>query len=166
MTSGMQLVEFAHGSAGYRELVRLRDLHLRQPIGLRLREEDLAGEEFHRHFALLENQQVVGGLIAVPLDPATAKLRQMWVQPERRGLGCGRELLTAVERRLAVAGVTSFVLHARENASGFYARQGYHVVGGPFEEVGRPHLRMEKHPGIAPGGHAVEKPACAPKRDG
>ena len=145
MTSVMKLVEIAHDSAGYRDLVRLRDLHLRQPIGLRLREEDLAGEDRHRHFALIEDEEVIGGLIAVPLDPVTAKLRQMWIDPDRRGQGCGRELLSGVESRLAAEGVTSLVLHARESAAGFYARNGYHVVGDRFEEVGLPHLRMEKH---------------------
>ncbi|MCW1921178.1 GNAT family N-acetyltransferase [Luteolibacter arcticus] len=140
----MTIVEFAHGSPGYLELVRLRDLHLRQPIGLRLRDEDCVGEEGHRHFALMEDDLILGGLIANPLGSGSAKLRQMWIDPNQRGQGLGQELLEEVEQRLASEGVRHFVLHSRENAAGFYRNSGYHAVGGIFTEVGRPHLKMEK----------------------
>ena len=140
----MTIVEFAHGSAGYLELVRLRDLHLRKPIGLQMRYEDLAGEETHRHFALVENNAILGGVIANPLGADTVKLRQMWIDSSLRGQGRGRELLEEVERRLAAEGVRRFILHAREEAIGFYRSSGYQVVGETFAEVGIPHLRMEK----------------------
>lgn len=143
----MHVVEFAHDSPGYRELVRLRDLHLRQPIGLRLHPEDLAGEENHRHFALVEGEEIFGGLIANPYGHATAKLRQMWIHPDLRGQGHGHELLSEVESRLAAEGVDHFILHARQNAAGFYEKSGYQAVGDLFTEVGRPHLRMEKQCG-------------------
>ena len=147
MTLVMHVVEFAHASSGYHELVRLRDLHLRQPIGLRLHAEDLAGEELHRHFALVDDGEIFGGLIANPCGPGGAKLRQMWIHPDLRGQGHGRELLSEVESRLIGEGVNFFVLHARENAAGFYRKSGYRAVGDHFTEVGRPHLRMEKRSG-------------------
>jgi ribosomal protein S18 acetylase RimI-like enzyme len=147
MTSVMTIVEFAHSSPGYQELVRLRDLHLRQPIGLRLRTEDLVGEETHRHFALVEKGEILGGLIANPYGPGSAKLRQMWIHPDLRGQGHGCELLSEVESRLSSEGIKHFVLHARENAAGFYEKCGYRTVGDVFIEVGRPHLRMEKRTG-------------------
>lgn len=147
MTLVMHVVEFAHGSPGYHELVRLRDLHLRQPIGLRLLADDLTGEEQHRHFALVDDGVIFGGLIANPHGPGSAKLRQMWIHPDLRGQGHGRELLSEVESRLVGEGVNSFVLHARENAAGFYQKSGYRAVGDLFTEVGRPHLRMEKRSG-------------------
>jgi predicted GNAT family N-acyltransferase len=140
----MTIVEFAHGSAGYYELVRLRDLHLRRPIGLQMRDEDLTGEEDHRHFALLENGIILGGLIANPLKTDTIKLRQMWIDPGLRGQGRGRDLLEGVERCLAAEGLRHFILNARENAIGFYRNSGYQVVSETFTEVGIPHLRMEK----------------------
>ena len=147
MTLVMHVVEFAHDSPGYHELVRLRDLHLRQPIGLRLKAEDLAGEEGHRHFALVENGEILGGLIANPGGSGSAKLRQMWIHPDLRGQGQGHQLLSEVEARLTAEGVTFFVLHARQNAAGFYEKNGYRAVGDVFTEVGRPHLRMEKRGG-------------------
>ena len=140
----MTIVEVPHGSPGYLELVRLRDLHLRKPLGLRMSEEDLAGEETQRHFALVWNDVILGGLVANPTQPDTAKLRQMWVDPSLRGQGSGRALLEEVERRLNAEGVQHFILNARETAVGFYQRSGYQVVGETFTEVGIPHLRMEK----------------------
>jgi len=144
MPPAMAIVEIPHGSPGYLELVRLRDLHLRKPLGLRMSEEDLAGEEKQRHFALLWNEVILGGLIANPTRADTAKLRQMWIDPSLRGQGCGRELLEEVERHLAAEGVCHFILNARESAAGFYQGSGYQVVGERFTEVGIPHLRMEK----------------------
>ncbi|RYD61299.1 MAG: GNAT family N-acetyltransferase [Verrucomicrobiaceae bacterium] len=140
----MTIIEFPHGSPGYLELVRLRDLHLRKPIGLRMSEEDLAGEETQRHFALVWNDVILGGLVANPIRTDTAKLRQMWIDPSLRGQGSGRALLEEVERRLAAEGIRHFILNARETAVGFYQSSGYQVVGETFTEVGIPHLRMEK----------------------
>ncbi|WP_193211952.1 GNAT family N-acetyltransferase [Luteolibacter marinus] len=137
--------EFSHGSPGYLEMVRLRDLHLRQPIGLRLKDEERIDEEGHRHFAWIEDECIVGGLIANPVDATTAKLRQMWIHPDRNGRGLGSKLLAAAEDVLAAGGVRHFNLHARQNAVGFYQMNGYVAVGDEFPEVGRPHLRMEKH---------------------
>jgi GNAT superfamily N-acetyltransferase len=143
-TRTLTFTEYSYGSDGYLNLVRLRDLHLRQPIGLRLNAEDRVGEERHRHFALEEDGVAVGGLIAVPLDARTAKLRQMWIHPGLRSGGHGTYLLTFVEAELANAGVRKFTLHARQNAVGFYRKNGYACVGGIFTEVGRPHQAMEK----------------------
>lgn len=140
----MTIVEVPHGSPGYLELVRLRDLHLRKPLGLRMSEEDLAGEETQRHFALIWNDVILGGVVANPTRTDTAKLRQMWIDPSLRGQGSGRVLLEEVEMRLATEGIRHFILNARESAVGFYQSSGYEVVGETFTEVGIPHLRMEK----------------------
>lgn len=146
MTFSMPILEIPYNSNDYHELVRLRDLHLRQPIGLRLHDEDRAGEDGHRHFALKDEGGVIaGGLIVVPLAAHSAKLRQMWILPELRGQGHGKHLLETVERALWMDGFRHFTLNARQNATGFYTECGYEVVGSVFVEVGKPHLRMDKY---------------------
>ena len=138
--------EVPHGSPDYLELVRLRDLYLRQPLGLRLHGEDLSGEASQRHFAIKEAGSIVGGLLALRLSADSVKLRQMWILPELRGRGNGKHLLRTVEQALLQDGVRHFTLHAREQAIGFYRKCGYEPVGGPFTEIGLPHQRMDKFP--------------------
>ena len=145
MTLTLPVLEVPYDSPDYMELVRLRDLHLRQPIGLRLHDEDRIGEDLHRHFALKDEGMIAGGLIAIPLNPRSPKLRQMWILPELRGQGHGHRLLGTVEQALFLEGFRHFTLHARQNAVGFYTGCGYEVVGGIFMEVGLSHLRMEKY---------------------
>lgn len=144
MITGIEIREVPHGGPAYQELVRLRDLHLRQPVGLRIGPDDLAGEEGQRHFAMVENGTFTGGLIAAPLGAGLARLRQMWIDPALRGGGRGRILLDAVEATLAAAGIRRLTLHAREEAVGFYKRSGYTASGPVFTEVGLPHRTMEK----------------------
>lgn len=144
MTPVTGVVEYPHGSPGYLELLRLRDLHLRQPLGLRLSAGDRADEESQRHFALEDDGVIIGGLIARPVGEATVKLRQMWVDPAHRGRGHGGNLLATVESLLVANGTRHFTLHARADAAGFYRRNGYVAVGDAFIEVGLPHLKMEK----------------------
>jgi len=137
--------EVPYNSPDYLELARLRDLHLRQPIGLRLRDSDRVGEEQHRHFLLEDEGVILGGLIAVPLGGESAKLRQMWIHPDHRGNGHGQRLLEEVEQKLISEGVRHFTLHARMNAKAFYAKCGYEEIGETFTEVGRPHVRMDRY---------------------
>jgi GNAT superfamily N-acetyltransferase len=44
------------------------------------------------------------------LDPATAEVKRMWLQPNARGRGLGRELLTALERAAVDLGASRGVL--------------------------------------------------------
>jgi GNAT superfamily N-acetyltransferase len=136
--------EVPHGGADYLELVRLRDLYLRQPLGLCLHDEDLSDEAWQRHFAIKQAGSIVGGLIALRLSADSVKLRQMWILPELRGQGNGKQLLATVEQALLQDGVRHFTLHARRDATGFYRKCGYDPVGTLFTEIGLPHQRMDK----------------------
>jgi predicted GNAT family N-acyltransferase len=140
----MTVQEIPHDSERYRQSLELRDQHLRQPLGLHLTADDIEGEATDRHFALLEEETIVGGLIARPASHQTIRFRQMWIDLAHIGHGHGRSLLHAVESILAKEAATSFVLHARESARGFYSKCGYYELGDPFLEIGIPHLRMEK----------------------
>lgn len=66
-------------------------------------------------------------------SPHEAQIRSMAVDERYRGQGLGRKIMSHLEQAARDAGVRSIVLHARENAVEFYARQGYQVVGqGPL----------------------------------
>jgi predicted GNAT family N-acyltransferase len=86
----------------------------------------------------------VASVIASPVGPGEAKIRQMAVAAAAQGRGVGRQLMTAMEVQLRQRGIRHVGLHARVSAAEFYRRLGYHSVGETFVEVGLPHVQMEK----------------------
>lgn len=72
------------------------------------------------------------------------KVGRMAVLKEHRGTGLGAAVLTALEREGASRGVPVFRLSAQLSARGFYDRAGYAAVGDVYDEVGIPHIAMEK----------------------
>ncbi len=78
-------------------------------------------------------------------SPAEAQVRFMAVAPGFQGRGFGGGILRELERRAKVAGATSVVLNAREDAQRFYARHGYRVIGpAPTIFSAVKHVRMQK----------------------
>jgi predicted GNAT family N-acyltransferase len=137
--------EIAFTSADYRAEWDLRERVLRQPLGLSLHNEDLAAEGDHLHFGLFdESGRLIGCVIAMPLGPGEARLRQMAVDPEFAGRGHGARILRDVETELRRLGYRHLLLHARKPVAGFYENSGYAVSGPEFEEIGIPHLPMTK----------------------
>jgi len=136
--------EIKFDSKIYHQSLALRDLYLRQPLGLRLDAIDTEGEAHDRHFVLVEQEAIIGGLIARPATHQTIRYRQMWIDSAHSGKGHGRDLLQSVETILASEGTTCFTLHARESAREFYLKCGYQQKGDPFIEVGIAHIAMVK----------------------
>jgi predicted GNAT family N-acyltransferase len=73
-----------------------------------------------------------------------AKIGRMAVLKEHRGSGLGAQVLAALEREGAARGMRLFKLSAQMSARGFYDRAGYTAVGDVYDEVGIPHIAMEK----------------------
>ncbi len=123
----------------------LREEVLRRPIGLSLRNEDLSGEAAETIIAAMdESERVIGCLLMRHVSTEEVKLRQMAVSPEAQRRGIGRLLLVEAESLAAEGGYGVITLHARQAAVPFYEKAGYAVKGGVFEEVGIPHLFMNK----------------------
>ncbi|MEM2942689.1 MAG: GNAT family N-acetyltransferase [Candidatus Bathyarchaeia archaeon] len=58
-----------------------------------------------------------------------AQIRYMAVEAEYRGKGVGSSLIKELERRIREKGARYVVVNARENAVGFYLKNGYEVTG-------------------------------------
>ena len=144
--------ELQYGSAEYRAACSLRDVVLRIPLGLRLSEADVDGEEYQLHFGGLDQDgRLIACVIAVPQQKATVKIRQMAVANNHQGCGVGRALMNALHAELQSRGWNQFVLNARVSAVGFYSKLGYRAMGVEFMEVGIPHLQMERDSGLTEG---------------
>jgi ribosomal protein S18 acetylase RimI-like enzyme len=141
----MTFREIAFGTDEYELECVLRDDVLRKPLGLSLKDEDLAAEENQLHFGLFEpDGALVACVIAAPLSRIEARIRQMAVDPSRQGKGLGRRIMSELEKNLQARGFTRFCLDARVSAVRFYEKLGYAIVGEEFIGVTGPHLRMVK----------------------
>jgi len=78
------------------------------------------------------------------LDDGYAKIGRMAVLAPHRGRGIGARVLDVLEREGAARGIRHFKLSAQLHARGFYERLGYAAVGDVYDEVGIPHVAMEK----------------------
>lgn len=135
----------APGSAGWHEMVALRQRVLRTPLGLTFSEQDLSAEAGQIHLALWLPSGLAGTLLLLPPDPeGRAKLRQMAIHPEQERRGLGTILVRHGEHRLRLLGARSAWLAARGSAVGFYERLGYVAEGVAFTEVTLPHRRMTR----------------------
>lgn len=73
-----------------------------------------------------------------------AKIGRMAVLASRRRTGLGAAVLDALERAAVTRGIRTIRLSAQLHAHAFYDRCGYTVVGDVYDEVGIPHVAMER----------------------
>ncbi len=137
--------EIAADSPEYEQVYQLREEILRSPLGLSLKDEDLSGEKNEMILAAIQNEQVIGCVLLQPVNDITVKLRQMAIAATEQNKGIGSRLLEEAENTAWKSGFERIVLHARKTAADFYEDAGYTAEGDEFEEVGIPHLFMEKH---------------------
>jgi predicted GNAT family N-acyltransferase len=140
----MALKIIDHGSAAYRQMIKLRDDILRRPLGLHFTEEELEKEKHNLHIAAFEDDTMLGCCMLVEEDPQTVRLRQMAVINDLQGKGIGRALMQFAENLARDRGYKKITMHARKNATGFYEKMGYRKFGNEFEEITIAHYVMEK----------------------
>jgi predicted GNAT family N-acyltransferase len=141
----MNIREVAYNSDDYRRILDMRYAILRAPLELDWSTEDLAAEAEELHFGLFDDYDALVACAVVRLlSENTAKLRQMAVAGQLRGIGAGRQMLAGVEAALRPRGIRKIEMDARKTAIGFYEKSGYHVEGGEFIQVTIPHFKMVK----------------------
>lgn len=107
--------------------------------------QDLDGKDEEALHVVAETEagDVVGCLRVLPGNPMA--IGRVVTHPEWRHQGIATRLLEeaigAVEREFPGVGLT---LNARTFAMGLYEKLGFKPVGDEFEEVGVPHIRMDR----------------------
>ena len=98
---------------------------------------DMVGSPAYAAELLVNNMQVAvdadGRILAsagwCPIEePATARIRKVFVAPEAAGRGLGRRMVEAVEAAARILGHSRFFVRSYGNAAGFYERLGYRAV--------------------------------------
>lgn len=140
----MPLKLIDYGSKEYQQMIDLRLLLLRKPLGLHFTDEELAKETKDIHIGFFEDKKLEGCCMLTEVASKTLRLRQMAVISGLQGKGIGRSIMQFAENVARDMGYRKITMHARKNAVGFYEKLGYKVSGEEFIEVTIPHYVMEK----------------------
>ena len=141
-----KMIDVDFGSSRYDELVELRYKVLLEPLGLKFldmyREKDMN----YLHIGCVESldDNLVGGLMLVPVNDEEIRLMQVAVDSKYQREGVGREMVKYAEKRAREAGYSRIVMHAMLSVVHFYEKLGYRQEGDIFEENGITFARMVK----------------------
>ncbi len=133
-----------HGTDEYMQMVNLRNVLLRKPLGLTFDEEELAREKDDILLGCFDDTKLEGCCLLTKAGPGTVRLRQMAVVSGLQGKGVGKVLLQFAENIARDSGYKKIIMHARKTAVGFYEKSGYKKTSEEFQEVTIPHYVMEK----------------------
>lgn len=132
------------GSPAYEQMKELRLEVLLRPIGVPESYIDPIREQGDILLGAFKSDALLACCILTRRDPDTMQLRQMAVASHKQGSGVGRALLDFAEAIAAENGASKMILHARKDIAGFYTACQYQLAGEEFEEVGKPHLPMQR----------------------
>lgn len=97
--------------------------------------ESLAGQDM-RFLLARQNGEAVG-CVALRIDPdGYGEIKRMYVRPDRRGAGLGRQLLARLEEKARANGLRAIRLetgHLQPEAVALYRRSGF-TDRGPFAD--------------------------------
>lgn len=141
-----KMIDVDFGSSRYDELVKLRYKVLLEPLGLKFLDMYREKEMNYLHIGCVESldDNLVGGLMLVPVNDEEIRLMQVAVDSKYQREGVGREMVKYAEKRAREAGYSRIVMHAMLSVVHFYEKLGYRQEGDIFEENGITFARMVK----------------------
>ncbi len=140
----MALKIIDYGSPEYQQMIKLRDIILRKPLGLSFTPEELEKEKDNMLIGAFEDERMLGCCMLVEEQPDIVRLRQIAVLNDLQGKGIGRALMNFAENIARDRGYKIIRMHARSNAANFFEKVGYKIKGDQFIEITIPHYVMEK----------------------
>lgn len=133
-----------HGTKEYQQMVNLRHMVLRKPLGLDFNPTELEREKNDILIGCFDEDKMEGCCLLTDIGNKVVRLRQMAVLSGLQGKGLGRVLMQYAENIARDRGFVKLSMHARKTAVGFYEKLGYTIAGEEFVEVTIPHYEMEK----------------------
>jgi predicted GNAT family N-acyltransferase len=145
-TKMIKFIEVEFGSSRYQELLDLRYKVLLQPLGLKFLDSYREEEASFLHIGCIEGStdELIGGLILVPLNNDEIRVMQVAVDVVHQGEGIGRKLIKYAEDVAKEIGYETIVMHAMLSVVGFYEKLGFKQEGDLFEEKGINFVKMVK----------------------
>lgn len=133
-----------YGTKDYSQMVALRYMLLRKPLGLSFSDDELEKEANDILIGCFDDDKMEGCCLLTETEPGVVRLRQMAVVSGLQGKGIGKVLLRFAENIARDRGFKKIVMHARKTAIGFYEKSGYKTISPEFKELTIPHYEMEK----------------------
>ena len=142
----IKFIDIEFGSSRYKELLDLRYKILLQPLGLKFLDSYREEEANFLHIGCIDNStdELIGGLILVPIDNDEIRVMQVAVDVVHQGEGIGRKLIEYAESVAKEIGYTRIVMHAMLSVVGFYEKLGFTQDSDLFDEKGISFIRMVK----------------------
>lgn len=141
----MALKIIDHNTPEYNLMVELRRHVLRKPLGIDFDQAELDREHEDILLGCFDDDRLEGCCLLTKInDDGEIRLRQMAVLSGLQGKGIGKVLMRFAENIARDKGYKKIVMHARDNAIGFYEKLGYEKEGDHFDELGIKHLKMHK----------------------
>lgn len=100
---------------------------LRAPWGQQRGTEKDDEEDIAFHLMAIDNKQALGVARLQTISPTEAQLRYMAVDTDYNGRGIGKAIVETMEEHARNNNIHSIMLHARENAVGFYEKMGFKI---------------------------------------
>ena len=140
----IKFIDIEFGSSRYKELLDLRYKILLQPLGLKFLDSYHEEEANFLHIGCIDNStdELIGGLILVPIDNDEIRVMQVAVDVVHQGEG--RKLIEYAESVAKEIGYTRIVMHAMLSVVGFYEKLGFTQDSDLFDEKGISFIRMVK----------------------
>ena len=125
-------------------MTELRFTELLTPIGIPASYIEKEKEKYDILIGAFENNELIGCCVLSPKNDEIIQLRQMAVKTNYRGRGIGTAIIEFAEKVAKENSYTTLMMHARNGVIEFYKKNGYHISGSEFFEVGIGHHKMQK----------------------
>ncbi|MBL7790040.1 MAG: GNAT family N-acetyltransferase [Chitinophagales bacterium] len=142
-TKSLSISKIIYASPQYWALLRMREIELRLPLGMRYQKLDIKNEAEEWIYAYFLQDRIVASCQFI-IEGDKAKMRQVATVKTYQGRGIGKDLFMHCEEELRKHGIKEIYCHARKNAIPFYEKLNFEIYSDEFDEVGIPHLKMKK----------------------
>ena len=118
--------------------------NLRKPLDLKWSKEDLFNENQQNHFALKNQNDIVGSFCLKKINCSTIRLRQMAIEKKFQKQGYGSSILKFTEKFAIKNNYKKIIIIARLSALDFYKKNLFKTSGKIFTDVTVSSINMYK----------------------
>ena len=124
--------------------MNFRFQNLRKPLNLEWSKNDLMNEDQQNHFALKNQNEIVGSFCLKKIDCSTIRLRQMAIEKKLQKQGYGSSILKFTEKFAIMNNYKKIIIIARLSAIDFYKKKFFKTSGNIFIDVTVKSIKMYK----------------------